>query len=375
MNTLLWFAATVLASPVLLVRCATRPRPRSRKVLVVALGKLGDTVCTTPVYRAIRQSDPGATVHVLCMPSSLPALRGNPHVARIHESGGNADRGKLLALLRRERFDTVIGVMPNAFGSMIGLWVGARNRINSTSSVHGVLVRILSAFQSRNVRFGLRMNTFRHYMRLVEAAGFRPVPYGLDFAVSEEAKARVRGLLERSGLREKRYVVLNVTAGNAVKEWPEEKFAALARHCIDVLGLPAVLSTADAAIAGRIAAAIGREGKTVDASGLSLEECGALSAMAAAFVSVDTGPLYVAYACGAPVVVIVGPVDPVEQIPPAGDRVAHVPPPPGCEPWVFIASTPRAGTPEQLRAARDTPVEEVVGALERVLAHNSPESR
>ena len=65
--------------------------------------------------------------------------------------------------------------------------------------------------------------------------------------------------------------------------------------------------------------------------------------------------------------VMVGPVDPVEQIPSESDRVAHVLPPEGCKPWVFIANTPREGTEEQLRCVRDTSVEAVIAGLEEII--------
>lgn len=368
MTTLLWFIATILASPILLLLCMVRMRLRAQKVLIITLGKLGDTVCTTGMYRAIKESDPDAVIHVLCTRGSATVLKGNPFIDQIHVLEGETNRWSLLAALRAQRFDTVINSMPNAFGSMIGLWALAPHRINGMSSLHGMLVKILSIFQTANIRYGIHMNTYAHYMKLVEAAGFRPIPYHLDFFYSQEAKAHVDTLLKKNNLTKKKYVVLNVTAGNSVKEWPEEKFAQLAQYCIDTLKLPVVLSTADKDSASRIEKITVRGAQVVNAAGLTLEQCGALYASAAAFVSVDTGPLYIAYACGAPVVVMVGPVDPVEQIPPAGPRAAHVMPPAGCTPWVFIAATPRTGTPDQLRAARDTTVESVMAGLKHVLA-------
>jgi ADP-heptose:LPS heptosyltransferase len=219
----------------------------------------------------------------------------------------------------------------------------------------------MSIFQTSNTLYGLHMNTFDHYMKLVEAAGFKAIPYTLDFFYSDEASTRIKHFTEKP------FVILNVTAGNKVKEWPEEKFVALAHHITDALKLHVIISTADTQAAADIIRQIDRGSQVLNGSGLTLEESGALYAHAKAFVGVDTGPMYIAYAVGTPVVIIMGPIDPAEQIPPLGKRVAHIPPPPGTVPWMFVARSPRSATPEQLRAARDTTVEAVIKGLDRIL--------
>ncbi len=367
MKTIFYFFLTILASPFLLIATAFRKKNTTRKVLVITLGKLGDTVCVTPLFRAIKESDPSAIVHVLCLRSSASVLKGNPFITEIHTLDDQTDRWNVMHALKKERFDTVINALPNAYGSMVGPWVLAKTNVNSFSDIHGIMVHILMLFQTNNTKYGIGMNTFAHYMTLAEKAGFKRIPHKLDYFYSDAAKTKAHELITANHLTGKPFVVLNVTAGNKVKEWPEEKFIALARHITDNKNMHVVISTADKQAAESIIANIERGPLVVNGSGISLEETGALYAEAKAFVGVDTGPMYIAYAVGCPVVIIMGPIDPNEQIPPAGKHVEHVPPPPGTIPWMFVARSPRTATQAQLAAARDTSLESVIQAVDRIL--------
>lgn len=133
------------------------------------------------------------------------------------------------------------------------------------------------------------------------------------------------------------------------------------------LGKDVVLSTLDAERVAAVRSFTHQLDRVHDGSMLTLGQLGALSRRAAAYVAVDTGPLFVAYASGAPVVALVGGSDPREQLPPVGSKVAHVMPPAGCEPWVFVSLTPREGTEEQLRCIRETSVESVLEGMKKVL--------
>ncbi len=174
--------------------------------------------------------------------------------------------------------------------------------------------------------------------------------------------------MEEHRLTDNSFVCFSVTAGNAVKEWPAEKFAALADLVIDRHGVSVILSTLDQTRVYEIQRLSHHPKKILDASTLTLGQLGALCTHTAAFVAVDTGPMYVAYAVGAPIVVLIGGSDPREQIPPTGERVIHVPPLDGCEPWMHVTLSPRVATEEQRRCVRGTSVDAVAEALRTLLS-------
>ncbi len=204
-------------------------------------------------------------------------------------------------------------------------------------------------------------------MALLRPLGIPPIPYALDFFIVAAEQRAAEAWMSARGLSYHSFVCLNITAGNAVKEWPAGKFAELTNFITETLRKDVVLSTRDSARAIAVRARVRSPQRVHDASALPLGEAAAMYRASSAYVSVDTGPLYVAYAVGAPVVVLLGPVDPKEQVPPEGPRVAHVPPPTGCEPWVFISLTPRSATPEQCRCIEGTEVSSVVEALKKVM--------
>ncbi len=371
MRTIRWALATLVCFPFLWLRCRRRQVSTPGPVLVIQLGKLGDVLCTTAMLRALSQ-DPGVTeVHVLCLERCIAALLGNPSVARVYAIDGHT-RWALLKELRAQRYRAVINCLPGSFASMVGLWVGAPARINTSSQYHGLIVRVLAVINSVNIPYQIRTSTHAHYMALVAALGVAPVPYGIDFTVPSVATETVAQGMRMERLSPKRFVVVAPTAGNAIKQWPLEKFSALCDVLVTEHDLSVVLLTQDQTAVDAIRSVASVPTRIVGATQLSLAEIGALCAQAAAFVSVDTGPMYIAHAVGCPLVILLGPIHPAEQVPPPGPHVAHVAPPPGCVPWVFVSRTPRAGTAEELRCIRETPLASVVEALRRVLSQSAP---
>jgi ADP-heptose:LPS heptosyltransferase len=369
MNTIFWAMLTALTSPALILAGWLRGRPERRKILIIQWAKLGDLVCTTAMFRALKEAHPDWEVHVLCRKYCAPAVADSPFLDRV--IGYHGTRSELVRTLSRERYDAVINCMPDAFSSMLGLWCRARDRINAYSLHRGIIIRWTRLFQTVNVRYRIQTPTFDHYLSLLSPLGIPPIPYRLDFFPSKDDEERATRWMGERGLQDRSFVCFNVSAGNTVKEWPAEKFAELADYAIARLHLTVVLSTLDRARIERIRGLSKHPEKIIDGSTLTLGQLGVLCKRTAAFVAVDTGPLYIAYASGAPIVVLVGGSDVREQIPPAGERVIHVPPPDGCTPWMFVSLSPRTATHAQLQCIQGTPVSAVAKALDSLLTRPS----
>lgn len=366
MSTLRWIFLTAFCWPILMFLSRIRKRGGPPRILVVQTAKLGDLVATTPLFRAIKEAQPGTELHVLARRASAVALEGNPFIDAVHFLDGQS-RWALLARLRSLRFSWSIHCMPDAFGSLLPLWALVPQRVNTSSRKRGIAVRLLGWLHPWNIPYEIRTRTFDHYMALLQPLGIPPIPYRLDFFITENQQRGAEAWMSARELPPHSFIVLNITAGNAVKEWPLEKFVALTNFITDPPGKDVVLSTRDVARIQEIRACVRHPERVHDASALNLGEAAAMYRASIAYISVDTGPLYVATAVGAPVVILLGPVDPCEQVPPEGPHVAHVPPPPGCEPWVFISLTPRSATPEQRRCIEGTTVAAVVEGLKKVM--------
>lgn len=365
MRTILWAILTMIAAPLLLAVAALR-RPNPRRFLIVQLAKLGDVACTTAVFRAIKEAHPDAEIHFVCRKRCAEVVLGNPFLAHVHVYDPHA-RFALIRKLFPLRIVASVNCMPAAMCSVLGLWAAAPLRINTPSSTRGFLLSLFRIFNTVNIPYRIHTRTFDHYMRLLHPLGVPPIPYRIDFFPSLVARSQATSWLSAENLERSPYIIINVTAGNPMKEWPIENFVRLCDHATDNLHVDVVLSTLNRTVVESIRSTVRNPERVKDGSGLALGELAVICERAAAFVSVDTGPMYIAYAVGSPLVIIVGPVDPREQIPPEGQSIAHVLPPAGCDPWVFVSETPRKGTASQLRCTRDTPVEGVIAALERVI--------
>lgn len=91
------------------------------KIIVIRRDNIGDLVCTTPLFSALRQRFPQSQICALVNSYNVDVLAGNPDIDRIyaytkakHRAPGKSrigvywDRVKLFAALRRESFDYAI---------------------------------------------------------------------------------------------------------------------------------------------------------------------------------------------------------------------------------------------------------------------------
>jgi lipopolysaccharide heptosyltransferase II len=164
-------------------------------------------------------------------------------------------------------------------------------------------------------------------------------------------------------------VVIHPGAGAAVKEWPAERFAAVADAlirergvCVALTGAPADLGTA-----WRVAASM-QEDAHVLAGQTSTGQLAALLERSALVIGSDSGPLHLAVAAGAPSLHLYGPVDPAAFGPWSDTPERHA---------VLMADCPCAPcnhldfSPAELSAHRcmDTiSVEQVLDAAKAMLA-------
>ncbi len=57
---------------------------KGQKILVVALGRIGDLVLITPVFRALKQLDPSPEVHLLAGRNNYRVVQAHPYIDKVH---------------------------------------------------------------------------------------------------------------------------------------------------------------------------------------------------------------------------------------------------------------------------------------------------
>lgn len=362
---------------VLLANCAARfilhgsskrivKNPKS--VVIVQFGKLGDMVCTTPMFRAIKRADPSTRVIVVGDKVGGQVLAGNADVDRYITCG--KDIRHACRELKAEAPDAGITTGPSSRALSLLYLAGIKMLIapcvEGGVSSEGRLYRLLRTLA---LVVPHRMNHYapREYLRLLEPLGIMSDDTAKHVATAPAAKEKVEEFWHKHKLAGKRVVGISPSAGNKIKQWPPERFAAVADYMHEAYGATVLMvaGPGDEREVAAMRAAL--KAQVIDAAGVfSIEELKAAIAKLALFISVDTGPIYIAEALDIPTVDIVGPVDEREQ-PPVGLHHVVVVPPGRTKPELYVMNPYQYNYAEAVRQVESISVAQVTAAVDELL--------
>jgi len=302
-----------------------------QRVLVVQGGKMGDMICTTPLLRALKQGLPGSHLAVMGDKLNGDILAGNPRLDEYIVRPGS-----VLTFARRARegnFDTALVTGPDTEALLALLLarvpVVVAPRITNGWSPYETKTYLLMTRFVRTMPHAMGAYAPREYLRLLEPLGIHTGDTRKELVVAPEAVASAEEKLFHAGVREgERLIGLAPSVGNKVKRWGGEKFARVANTLGKRRGARIVILDGKMADLETEAmrSALSPELPVADLAGkLSVEELKAVIRKLSLFISVDTGPIYIAEAFGIPTVDIVGPMDENEQPPRGGKHRVVVP--------------------------------------------------
>lgn len=285
-------------------------------VLVVRRDNIGDLVCTTPLFAALRRAHPQAWIGALVNSYNAAVLDHNPDLDEVlvytklkHLEPGQSALGALarrtrdLWRLRRRGLDCVVLANPHEAPRTLALARAlAPQRIVSLSEE--TLRQMSGAHQVERV--------FALAAELGIEGPIPPLKVVPDAARVQEA----RGVLKRPF-----NVALQISARRVAQQWPAERFIELAQR-LDALGMGTMLLWAPGPSShpshpgdDEKAAAIAATKSIVAYRSARLAELiGALAACDAVVTS-DGGAMHLAAALRKPIVCFFGDVDPAQWRP------------------------------------------------------------
>ena len=274
-----------------------------RRVLVVRLRSIGDTVLATPSLVALRRFLPDAKIDVLLEDWVAPVLDGFEAVDRVIPIGkGTLERIKTARALRKTRYDVVFDLHGGTTASLIVRATGARHRVGYShyrySSFYTELLSSSADFWKQAVT-----HSAEQQLALV---GFAGVPVEdrprTSLAVTDAALASIEN---RLNIENSSFALLHPSAAFATKQWPAENFARVSEY-LAARGIKRVAIAAkhERAVLDRLAAASRVPVLTFD--DLTLPEITALASKAKLFIGNDSGIAHIAAAVNTPSVVIFG---------------------------------------------------------------------
>lgn len=281
-----------------------------RKVLVVKLRSIGDTVLATPSLIALRRFLPGAQIDVLLEDWVAPLLDGFEGVNNVISVGkGSLSRLSTMWKLRRQGYDVAFNLHGGTTSTFFTRASGALHRVGYAEYQYSFLYDHL---YSSSADFWGRAKTHSAEQQLA-LLGFAGVPVEdrpkSRLAVSPDAVRSVKAKLgsQRSQIPDMRseIALLHPAAAFATKQWAAENFSRVAEY-LNSRGLQtaAVAARGERTVLENLKAA--SQVPILLFDDLSLPEITALASMSRVFVGNDSGIAHIAAAVGTPTVVIFG---------------------------------------------------------------------
>lgn len=226
------------------------PRPR---FLIVRRDNIGDLICTTPVFSALRAAFPDAYIAALVNSYNAPVLAGHPAIDRIfvytkekHRADGESLFGvyfrrlKLIHELRRRRFDYVILATPGFARRALHFarWLRPRHIIGYVEADKRPRRIDIPILHDRK----LRAHEVERVYRLLEPLNVPAPPPALYVCVDSAHAQRVRAEIgTRPWAATRPRVGVHISVRKPANVWPVENFAALMRAIWQRYRLPFLL--------------------------------------------------------------------------------------------------------------------------------------
>lgn len=207
------------------------------KILVIRRDNIGDLICTTPLFAAIRRQYPQAYLAALVNSYNEPAIHGNPHLDAIfaytkgkHAAGESVwqaylRRARLLWQLRQMRFDYVI--LATSGFAMRALKLA---RMLAPKHIVGFVTGQASS-ASIDLPIpqgdGGQLHETEDMFRLLEPLGIAGEIPGLTVVADTDLAERLRQQLPAG---DGPLVALHISARKERQRWPIERFAELAQQ-------------------------------------------------------------------------------------------------------------------------------------------------
>lgn len=191
------------------------------RILVIRRDNIGDLLCTTPLFTALRNHFPDAWIGVLTNHYNGPILAGNPDISEFfayrkakHRSAGEnrlaiwGETAALLWRLRRKKLDLVLCASVGGYRFARLLAAQRIIELNHSDSGHEVAIT----------------------WQLLASLGITGTPGPLVLQPDTQRRDEMRQIFGLKG--EGRCIALHLSARKPRQRWQVERFAELARHLL-----------------------------------------------------------------------------------------------------------------------------------------------
>lgn len=279
--------------------------PQVRRILVVKLRSIGDTVLSTPSLIALRRHAPKAEIDILLEDWVAPVLDGFEGVSVIRMGPAFGDRLKTALHLRSRDYDIAFNLHGGTTSTFLTRASGAKHRFGNADYQYSFLYNHLL---SSPADFWNRkdLHSAEQQLGLIGYSGVRvdDLPKS-RLAVTRKAIEGVATTCGREWAENGDFALLHPSTAFETKQWSSEKFARLAEVLVSKgQKVLAIAPKAENTVLHDIKRMADIPIATCDE--LTLPEITAVASRARIFIGNDSGIAHIAAAVQTPTVVIFG---------------------------------------------------------------------
>lgn len=283
----------------------------AKKILVINLRYIGDTIWMYPFIRNLKLNLPDAEITAMVNEGGEIFLKLLPEVSEVITVLRKEIKGRLgivkfirlMAEIRKKKFDAVFVLSSSDRPTIIGFISGAGVRVGfkheSWWRAHLLTDRFLWDYEKNP-------HMIEYYLQALTDAGLKVYDRSLTIDVPESA---IRGITERFGLLkrgDKKTIIVHPGARTELRQWGAERFAGVINavaedHTVFLIGGPQ-----EESVVRDVLKRLKRPPEIVSTE-LSLLEFAALCKFGHLFVGNDSAPIHIAAATGLFVIGIYGP--------------------------------------------------------------------
>jgi len=278
------------------------------RIVIFNVNWLGDVLFSTATIRNIRLNFPRSFIACIVPSRCYPVLKGNPHLDEIiiydekDRHNSFLDKAQFIRLLKLKKFDIAFLLHRSFTKALICRLAGIPQRIGYHTKKRGFLMTTKITPPDRDA-----MHRIDYYLNVIEKAGLKVQDRYTEFFIDEADSNAVEAFLEKNSVSGKDRIALINPGGNWLpKRWPKEHWAALADQLIAELGMKVVISgsIADVPLAENIKSMM-HESPILACGVFNLKQLAALCKRSNLVISADTGPLHIANAAGAKIIIAI----------------------------------------------------------------------
>lgn len=298
---------------------------KDKKILIIQRAKLGDMVCTTPMFRAVKEKFPKSELIVMGNNTNKYVLENNYDVDRYFVIK-NETFWENFKIIKKIKPDFACITSPT-FINLAALYLASVPIISAPKIENGESPYETKAYKqliNYVIAIKHRMGSYapREYLKLLEPIGIYSEDTKKYLGYSSVADSRIKDFFNEKKIKKDDFIVgVSPSAGNKIKKWPEEKFAKVVDYLYKKYKIRIIIigGKDDKGEILKMLSFLDKNTKVLNTcEDFNIDELKALISRMDMFISVDTGPIYIAEAFGVPTIDITGPIDEKEQ-PPIGE--------------------------------------------------------